>query len=74
MIGIPLTGWAIQSACRVPIAYWKGSEPLAMPQHTVWSCEWFFSLHGMLSYAFLLLIGVHIAAGSSGGMGYSRAS
>lgn len=62
MIAMPLIGWGMQSAGGYPITLWKGvALPPILPHNIVWY-GWLRCTHGLLAYAFFLLILGHLAA------------
>jgi cytochrome b561 len=62
MIGMPLIGWAMQSAAGYPITVWKGFVLFPILPHDVVVYGWLRLAHGMLAYAFFLLILGHVGA------------
>jgi cytochrome b561 len=62
MIAMPLIGWAMQSAGGYPIVLWKGVALFPILPHAVQLYGWLRLLHGLLAYAFFLLILGHLGA------------
>ena len=62
MIAMPLIGWAMQSAGGYPIVMWKGVELFPILPHDIVVYGQLRRLHGLLAYAFFLLILGHLAA------------
>ena len=62
MIAMPLIGWAMQSAGGYPISMWKGVELFPILPHDIVVYGQLRRLHGLLAYAFFLLIVGHLAA------------
>jgi cytochrome b561 len=62
MIGMPLIGWAMQSAGGYPIIVWKGFALFPVLPHDVVVYGWLRLAHGLLAYAFFLLILGHLGA------------
>ncbi|MDR6496862.1 cytochrome b561 [Burkholderia ambifaria] len=62
MIAMPLIGWAMQSAGGYPILMWKGVELFPILPHDIVVYGQLRRLHGLLAYAFFLLILGHLAA------------
>ncbi|WP_404711869.1 cytochrome b [Sphingomonas sp. MMS24-J13] len=62
MIAMPLIGWAMQSAGGYPIIVWKGLVLFPILPHDVVVYGWLRFAHGLLAYAFFLLILGHIGA------------
>lgn len=62
MIGMPLIGWAMQSAGGYPITVWKGLELFPILPHDIVVYGWLRLAHGLLAYAFFLLILGHLGA------------
>jgi cytochrome b561 len=62
MIGMPLIGWAMQSAGGYPITMWKGLELFPILPHDIVVYGWLRLAHGLLAYAFFLLILGHLGA------------
>lgn len=62
MIGLPLIGWAMQSAGGYPIVIWKGFELFPILPHNIRAYGWLRESHTLLAYAFFLLILGHLAA------------
>ncbi|CAN7667797.1 cytochrome b [Caballeronia sp. LjRoot34] len=62
MIGMPLIGWAMQSAGGYPIVMWKGFNLIPILPHDIVTYGWLRELHGLLGYAFFLLIVGHLGA------------
>jgi cytochrome b561 len=62
MIAMPLVGWAMQSAGGYPIVLWKGVALFPILPHAVQLYGWLRLLHGLLAYAFFLLILGHLGA------------
>lgn len=65
LVILPMTGWAVVSTSPLPIATWFFGQfvvpplPLGISLHSeqTWS-----SIHGMLAYAAIFLVGVHVLA------------
>jgi cytochrome b561 len=62
MIAMPLVGWAMQSAGGYPIILWKGCELFPILPHDILLYGWLRFAHGLLAYAFFLLILAHLGA------------
>jgi cytochrome b561 len=62
MIAMPLIGWAMQSAGGYPVILWKGMELFPILPHDIQTYGWLRCLHGLLAYAFFLLILAHLGA------------
>jgi cytochrome b561 len=62
MIGLPLIGWAMQSAGGYPIVIWKGFELVPILPHNIVVYGWLRQSHTLLAYAFFLLILGHLSA------------
>ncbi|HHL4077897.1 cytochrome b [Burkholderia sola] len=62
MIAMPLIGWAMQSAGGYPIVMWKGVGLFPILPHDIVVYGQLRRLHGLLAYAFFLLILGHLAA------------
>ena len=62
MIAMPLIGWAMQSAGGYPITIWKGFELFPILPHDILVYGWLRAAHGLLAYAFFLLILAHLGA------------
>ncbi|UAK26261.1 cytochrome b [Sphingomonas nostoxanthinifaciens] len=62
MIGMPLIGWAMQSAGGYPIILWKGVVLFPILPHDALAYGWLRFAHGLLAYAFFLLILGHLGA------------
>jgi cytochrome b561 len=62
MIAMPLIGWAMQSAGGYPVILWKGVVLFPILPHAVQLYGWLRCLHGLLAYAFFLLILAHLGA------------
>ena len=62
MIAMPLIGWAMQSAAGYPIILWKGVELFPILPHDIVLYGWLRCAHGLLAYAFFLLILAHLGA------------
>jgi cytochrome b561 len=62
MIAMPLIGWAMQSAGGYPIMLWKGVVLFPILPHDVQVYGWLRVAHGLLAYAFFLLILAHLGA------------
>jgi cytochrome b561 len=63
MIAMPLIGWAMQSAGGYPVIMWKGFELPPILPHDIVVYGQLRRAHGLLGYAFFLLILGHMAAG-----------
>lgn len=62
MIAMPLIGWAMQSAGGYPVVLWKGVVLFPILLHDIEFYGWLRRAHGLLAYAFFLLILAHLAA------------
>jgi cytochrome b561 len=62
MIAMPLIGWAMQSAGGYPIVLWKGAVLFPILPHDIHVYGLLRAAHGLLAYAFFLLILGHLAA------------
>ena len=62
MLAMPLIGWAMQSAGGYPIVMWRGFELIPILPHDIVVYGQLRRLHGILAYAFFLLILGHLAA------------
>jgi cytochrome b561 len=62
MIGLPLIGWAMQSAGGYPIVVSKRFELFPILPHDIVLYGWLRKSHTVLAYAFFLLILGHLAA------------
>ncbi len=62
MIAMPLIGWAMQSAGGYPVILWKGVVLFPILPHNIEFYGWLRRAHGLLAYAFFLLILAHLAA------------
>jgi cytochrome b561 len=62
MIAMPLIGWAMQSAGGYPITVWKGFVLFPILPHMITVYGTLRIVHGLLAYAFFLLILGHIGA------------
>ena len=62
MIAMPLLGWAMQSAGGFPIIVWKGFELVPILPHDIVVYGVLRTAHGLLAYAFFLLILGHVGA------------
>ena len=62
MIAMPLIGWAMQSAGGYPVILWKGVALFPILPHDIAAYGWLRCLHGLLAYAFFLLILGHVGA------------
>ncbi|PXA84826.1 cytochrome B [Nostoc sp. 3335mG] len=62
MIAMPLIGWAMQSAGGYPVQLWKGLVLFPILPHDVQLYGWLRCAHGLLAYAFFLLILAHLGA------------
>jgi cytochrome b561 len=62
MIGMPLIGWAMQSAGGYPVVVWKGFTMFPILPHDIVIYGWLRLAHGVLAYAFFLLILGHLGA------------
>jgi cytochrome b561 len=59
---MPLIGWAMQSAGGYPIVLWKGAVLFPILPHDILLYGWLRFAHGLLAYAFFLLILAHLGA------------
>jgi len=62
MIAMPLIGWGMLSAGGFPIVLWKGVQLFPILPHDVLLYGWLRYAHGLLGYAFFLLILGHLCA------------
>lgn len=62
MIAMPLIGWAMQSAGGYPVTIWKGFTLMPILPHDIVVYGVLRLAHGLLAYAFFLLILGHIGA------------
>lgn len=62
MIGLPLIGWAMQSAGGYPVTLWKDITLFPILPHDIRLYGWLRCAHGLLAYAFFLLILAHLGA------------
>lgn len=62
MIGMPLVGWAMLSAAGTPVQLWGGVVLPAILPRDVLVFGWLRWAHGLLGYAFFLLILAHLGA------------
>jgi cytochrome b561 len=62
MIAMPVIGWAMQSAGGYPIILWKGFVLFPILPHDIQLYGWLRCAHGLLAYAFFLLILAHLGA------------
>ena len=62
MIAMPLIGWAMQSAGGYPVQLWKGLVLFPILPHDIQLYGWLRCAHGLLAYAFFLLILAHLGA------------
>ena len=62
MVAMPLIGWAMQSAGGYPIILWKGFVLFPILPHDIVVYGWLRFAHGLLAYAFFLLILAHLGA------------
>ena len=62
MIAMPLIGWAMQSAGGYPVAVWPGFALFPILPHDVALYASLRQAHGLLAYAFFLLILGHLGA------------
>ncbi len=62
MIVMPLIGWAMQSAGGYPVVLWKGVVLFRILPHDIQVYGWLRFAHGLLAYAFFLLILAHLGA------------
>jgi cytochrome b561 len=62
MIAMPLIGWGMQSAGGYPVTVWKGLTLFPILPHDVQLYGWLRFAHGLLAYAFFLLILAHLGA------------
>ncbi len=61
-IAMPLIGWAMQSAGGYPVILWSGVVLFPILPHDVEVYGWLRYAHGLLAYAFFLLILAHLGA------------
>jgi cytochrome b561 len=62
MIAMPLIGWGMQSAGGYPVTIWKGLTLFPILPHDILLYGWLRCAHGLLAYAFFLLILAHLGA------------
>jgi len=62
MIAMPLIGWAMQSAGGYPVILWSGVVLFPILPHDIEVYGWLRYAHGLLAYAFFLLILAHLGA------------
>ncbi len=62
MIGMPLIGWAMQSAGGYPITLWQGFNLFPILPHDMAVYGALRRLHGLAAYAFFALILGHVGA------------
>lgn len=62
MIAMPLIGWAMQSAGGYPVILWKGVQLFPILPHDIHLYGVLRLTHGILAYAFFLLILGHLGA------------
>jgi cytochrome b561 len=62
MITMPLIGWAMQSAGGYPVTLWKGLVLFPILPENIQLYGWLRYAHGLLGYAFFLLILAHLGA------------
>jgi cytochrome b561 len=62
MIGMPLIGWAMQSAGGYPVTLWNGVALFPILPHDIQLYGRLRYAHGLLGYAFFLLILAHLGA------------
>jgi cytochrome b561 len=62
MVAMPLIGWGMQSAGGYPITVWKGVTLFPILPHNIVVYGWLRFAHGLLAYAFFLLILAHVGA------------
>lgn len=62
MIGMPLIGWAMQSAGGYPVTLWQGMTVPPILPHDIQLYGWLRYAHRLLAYAFFLLILAHLGA------------
>jgi cytochrome b561 len=62
MIAMPLIGWAMQSAGGYPVILWPGVVLFPILPHDIEVYGWLRCAHGLLAYAFFLLILAHLGA------------
>jgi cytochrome b561 len=62
MIAMPLVGWAMLSAAGTPVQMWDGAILPAILPRNVQVFGWLRQVHGLLGYAFFLLILAHLGA------------
>lgn len=68
MIAMPLIGWAMLSAAGSPVRLWGGMILPPILPHDVLVYGWLRWVHGLLGYAFFLLILAHLGAALFHGM------
>ncbi len=62
MLAMPLIGWAMQSAGGYPIVLWKGMQLPPILPHDIRLYGELRWLHGVLAFAFIGVILLHLAA------------
>jgi cytochrome b561 len=62
MIAMPLIGWAMQSAGGYPVVLVKGLVLFPILPHDIALYAWLRCAHGLIGYAFFLLILGHLGA------------
>jgi cytochrome b561 len=62
MLAMPLIGWGMQSAGGYPVLLWKGAVLPPILPHEPLLYGWLRYAHGLLGYAFFLLILGHVGA------------
>jgi cytochrome b561 len=62
MLAMPLVGWGMLSAGGTPIVLCKGFVLFPILPHDVLLYGWLRRVHGILGYAFFLLILLHLSA------------
>jgi cytochrome b561 len=62
MIAMPLIGWGMQSAGGYPITLWTGVALFPILPHDIVLYGWLRYAHGLLAYAFFLLVLGHVGA------------
>ncbi len=60
MLAMPLVGWAMLSAAGSPVQLWRGFVLPPILPHNVLVFGWLRWIHGLLGYAFFLLILAHL--------------
>jgi cytochrome b561 len=62
MLGMPVVGWAMQSAGGYPVILWKGFTLFPILPHNVVVYGWLRLLHGVMAFGFFGIILAHLGA------------